>query len=225
VSKNPALAALFLNNHAVVSCLQFFQYVLPGCDALGYTACTGTNFCVRAQAFAQVGVAAALLSEFGQLPVEYVHQCMTMRHGTQKAFHRNRWAALASPGWFSRSPLIGCTTFRNGHSLPRCINLMILRVYTAQHVLMCHPCALPAGWLVPHLHHHRGLCAVHGAQESWLQGTLPAYGPCGELPAATVQSLQSLQGSSVCMACIATEALPIIGKGAVACVWGPSVLG
>mgnify|MGYP001807560313 CR=1 FL=1 len=33
---------------------QFFQYVLPGCDALGYTACTGTNFCVRAQALAKV---------------------------------------------------------------------------------------------------------------------------------------------------------------------------
>jgi hypothetical protein len=28
--------------------------VLPGCDALGYTACTGTNFCVRAQALAKV---------------------------------------------------------------------------------------------------------------------------------------------------------------------------
>lgn len=35
--------------------LKFFQYVLPGCDALGYTACTGTNFCVRAQALAKVG--------------------------------------------------------------------------------------------------------------------------------------------------------------------------
>lgn len=29
--------------------------VLPGCDALGYVACTGTNFCIRARALATVG--------------------------------------------------------------------------------------------------------------------------------------------------------------------------
>jgi endoglucanase len=34
---------------------QFWQYVLPGCDALGYVACTGTNFCIRARCLAQVG--------------------------------------------------------------------------------------------------------------------------------------------------------------------------
>jgi len=28
---------------------------LPGCDALGYIACTGTNFCLRACALATVG--------------------------------------------------------------------------------------------------------------------------------------------------------------------------
>jgi hypothetical protein len=31
------------------------RYVLPGCDALGYIACTGTNFCLRARSLAQVG--------------------------------------------------------------------------------------------------------------------------------------------------------------------------
>lgn len=35
--------------------VQFWFYVLPGCDALGYVACTGTNFCIRAQALASVG--------------------------------------------------------------------------------------------------------------------------------------------------------------------------
>lgn len=35
--------------------LQFWEYVLPGCDALGYVACTGTNFCIRACALATVG--------------------------------------------------------------------------------------------------------------------------------------------------------------------------
>lgn len=34
---------------------QFWEYVLPGCDALGYIACTGTNFCLRARSLAQVG--------------------------------------------------------------------------------------------------------------------------------------------------------------------------
>jgi hypothetical protein len=34
---------------------QFWQYVLPGCDALGYVACTGTNFCLRARCLARVG--------------------------------------------------------------------------------------------------------------------------------------------------------------------------
>ncbi|WIA20938.1 hypothetical protein OEZ85_005279 [Tetradesmus obliquus] len=34
---------------------QFWQYVLPGCDALGYIACTGTNFCLRARSLAAVG--------------------------------------------------------------------------------------------------------------------------------------------------------------------------
>lgn len=31
------------------------QYVLPGLDAAGYIACTGTNFCLRARALAAVG--------------------------------------------------------------------------------------------------------------------------------------------------------------------------
>jgi hypothetical protein len=35
--------------------LQFWEYVLPGCDAWGYVACTGTNFCLRARALAAVG--------------------------------------------------------------------------------------------------------------------------------------------------------------------------
>ena len=34
---------------------QFWEYILPGCDALGYVACTGTNFCIRARALATVG--------------------------------------------------------------------------------------------------------------------------------------------------------------------------
>jgi endoglucanase len=29
--------------------------VLPGCDAWGYIACTGTNFCIRAAALAKCG--------------------------------------------------------------------------------------------------------------------------------------------------------------------------
>lgn len=33
---------------------RFWQYVLPGSDALGYCGCTGTNFCVRARCLAQV---------------------------------------------------------------------------------------------------------------------------------------------------------------------------
>ncbi|GBF89253.1 six-hairpin glycosidase [Raphidocelis subcapitata] len=34
---------------------QFWEYVLPGCDAWGYVACTGTNFCLRARALGAVG--------------------------------------------------------------------------------------------------------------------------------------------------------------------------
>ena len=34
---------------------QFWEYVLPGCDAWGYIACTGTNFCIRAQALGRCG--------------------------------------------------------------------------------------------------------------------------------------------------------------------------
>eukprot|EP00879_Flechtneria_rotunda_P004438 GHRR01004689.1.p1 GENE.GHRR01004689.1~~GHRR01004689.1.p1 ORF type:complete len:1077 (+),score=332.23 GHRR01004689.1:2028-5258(+) len=34
---------------------QFWEYVLPGCDALGYIACTGTNFCLRARSLGMVG--------------------------------------------------------------------------------------------------------------------------------------------------------------------------
>jgi hypothetical protein len=33
---------------------QFWEVVLPGCDALGYVACTGTNFCLRSQSLANV---------------------------------------------------------------------------------------------------------------------------------------------------------------------------
>lgn len=40
--------------------------------------------------------------------------------------------------------------------------------------------ACRAGWLVPGVHHHRGLCTVHGAQESGLQGPIPAPQPGGE---------------------------------------------
>jgi cellulose synthase/poly-beta-1,6-N-acetylglucosamine synthase-like glycosyltransferase len=34
---------------------QFWQYVLPGCDALGYIGCTGTNVCIRARCLAVAG--------------------------------------------------------------------------------------------------------------------------------------------------------------------------
>ena len=34
---------------------QFWEYILPGCDAWGYIACTGTNFCLRARALGCVG--------------------------------------------------------------------------------------------------------------------------------------------------------------------------
>jgi hypothetical protein len=34
---------------------QFWEYVLPGLDALGYIACTGTNFVLRGRALASVG--------------------------------------------------------------------------------------------------------------------------------------------------------------------------
>eukprot|EP00879_Flechtneria_rotunda_P011197 GHRR01011695.1.p1 GENE.GHRR01011695.1~~GHRR01011695.1.p1 ORF type:complete len:695 (+),score=198.24 GHRR01011695.1:342-2426(+) len=34
---------------------QFWQYILPGLDAMGYIACTGTNFCLRARALGSVG--------------------------------------------------------------------------------------------------------------------------------------------------------------------------
>lgn len=33
---------------------QFWEYILPGCDALGYVACTGTNFCLRARSLGMV---------------------------------------------------------------------------------------------------------------------------------------------------------------------------
>lgn len=53
--------------------VQFFQYVLPGCDALGYTACTGTNFCVRAQALAKVGLV--------RRPPGHVHTAVPWTYG------------------------------------------------------------------------------------------------------------------------------------------------
>uniref|UniRef100_A0A383V9F4 Glycosyltransferase 2-like domain-containing protein n=1 Tax=Tetradesmus obliquus TaxID=3088 RepID=A0A383V9F4_TETOB len=34
---------------------QFWEYVLPGLSAMGYIACTGTNFCLRARALSLVG--------------------------------------------------------------------------------------------------------------------------------------------------------------------------
>lgn len=34
--------------------VQFWEYILPGCDALGYVGCTGTNFCIRATALNKV---------------------------------------------------------------------------------------------------------------------------------------------------------------------------
>ena len=35
--------------------LSFWEYMLPGTDALGYIACTGTNFCIRAAPLADCG--------------------------------------------------------------------------------------------------------------------------------------------------------------------------
>lgn len=35
--------------------LSFWEYMLPGCDALGYIACTGTNFCIRCFPLADCG--------------------------------------------------------------------------------------------------------------------------------------------------------------------------
>jgi cellulose synthase/poly-beta-1,6-N-acetylglucosamine synthase-like glycosyltransferase len=35
--------------------LSFWEYMLPGTDALGYIACTGTNFCLRCNALADCG--------------------------------------------------------------------------------------------------------------------------------------------------------------------------
>eukprot|EP00775_Hariotina_reticulata_P006654 gene6654-6879_t len=46
---NPAIDIYNNNNQ------QFWEYVLPGLDALGYIACTGTNFCLRARALGLVG--------------------------------------------------------------------------------------------------------------------------------------------------------------------------
>jgi len=42
---------------------QFWEYVLPGCDALGYIACTGTNFCLRARSLAQVRRLGTMLTQ------------------------------------------------------------------------------------------------------------------------------------------------------------------
>ena len=35
--------------------LSFWEYMLPGTDALGYIACTGTNFCLRCAPLADCG--------------------------------------------------------------------------------------------------------------------------------------------------------------------------
>ena len=42
-------------DHPKTSPRQFWEYILPGMDAWGYVACTGTNFCLRARALATVG--------------------------------------------------------------------------------------------------------------------------------------------------------------------------
>lgn len=51
---------LTLSTHPLSSTLQhanvhFWDYTQPGYDALGLISCTGTNFLIRARAFAQVG--------------------------------------------------------------------------------------------------------------------------------------------------------------------------
>jgi hypothetical protein len=66
-TQSSPLEVLLTVHTAVARGLQFFQYVLPGCDALGYTACTGTNFCVRAQALAQVGDSCSLTPVLSQV--------------------------------------------------------------------------------------------------------------------------------------------------------------
>jgi endoglucanase len=48
---NINLASDIFNN----SNLSFWEYILPGCDAVGYIACTGTNFCIRANALCECG--------------------------------------------------------------------------------------------------------------------------------------------------------------------------
>lgn len=48
---NVNLGADIFNN----SNLSFWEYILPGCDAVGYIACTGTNFCIRANALCECG--------------------------------------------------------------------------------------------------------------------------------------------------------------------------
>jgi hypothetical protein len=50
IARNQPRRQVFNNSNA-----QFWELVLPGCDALGYVACTGTNFCIRAAALAAVG--------------------------------------------------------------------------------------------------------------------------------------------------------------------------
>lgn len=51
---------------------QFWEYVLPGCDALGYIACTGTNFCLRARSLAMVSASSEMEIHPAVLSVQYI---------------------------------------------------------------------------------------------------------------------------------------------------------
>jgi len=79
--------------------VQFFQYVLPGCDALGYTACTGTNFCVRAQALAKVGVVRMPHGPWEQLVsslvLGHVHSAVPWAYGISSCCKSFPWDVVA----------------------------------------------------------------------------------------------------------------------------------
>ncbi|KAI8463461.1 MAG: glycosyl hydrolase family 9-domain-containing protein [Monoraphidium minutum] len=120
-SNADAAADVFNNANA-----QFWELVLPGCDALGYVACTGTNFAVRAAALAAVGwFPEYTITEDYALSMElkaagfrgrYLPEYLAVGEAPEEARNifrqRSRWCKGHMQVFFSRS----CPLFRRGLS-------------------------------------------------------------------------------------------------------------
>lgn len=97
--------------------LSFWEYILPGCDAFGYIACTGTNFIIRSKSLAECGFfpnftitedyALGMLMKAKGMQAKYLNEYLAIGEAPEEIRNifrqRSRWCKGQMQVLFSRS--------------------------------------------------------------------------------------------------------------------------